>query len=92
MEKFKGDKKIGTTKRGIGPCYADKANRIGIRIADLIDPIAFKQALKDALTIKNMELQMLGEKTFEFEQIYDEYSKYALEIKPFVCDTSSVIW
>lgn len=91
MEKFKGDKKIGTTKRGIGPCYADKANRIGIRIADLIDPMAFKQALKDALTIKNMELQMLGEKTFEFEQIYDEYSKYALEIKPFVCDTSLLL-
>ena len=41
-EQFKGDKKIGTTKRGIGPCYADKANRIGIRIGDLINPESFK--------------------------------------------------
>lgn len=91
FEQFKGDKKIGTTKRGIGPCYADKANRIGIRIADLIDPESFKIALKDALTIKNMELRMLGEKELDFDSIYAEYLEYAKRIKPYVCDTSLLL-
>lgn len=90
-EQFKGDKKIGTTKRGIGPAYADKANRIGIRIGDLINPVVFKQVLKDTLTIKNMELRMLGLPEFDFDALYEEYSKYAEEIKPFVCDTSLLL-
>ena len=63
-EQFKKDKKIGTTKRGIGPCYADKANRIGIRICDLINPETFKKVLADTLAIKNMELKMLGLEEF----------------------------
>lgn len=91
FEQFKGDKKIGTTKRGIGPCYADKANRIGIRIADLIDPENFKAALKDALTIKNMELRMLGETELDFDSVYTEYLEYGKKIKPYVCDTSLLL-
>ena len=90
-EQFKGDKKIGTTKRGIGPAYADKANRIGIRIADLIDPEAFKNALKATLTIKNMELKMLGMDPLDFDTIYKEYVEYGKKIKPFVCDTSLLL-
>ncbi len=90
-EQFKGDKKIGTTKRGIGPCYADKANRIGIRVADLIHPESFKTALKDALAIKNMELKMLGEQEFDFDTIYNEYVEYGKQMKPFVCDTSLLL-
>lgn len=90
-EKFKGDKKIGTTKRGIGPAYADKANRIGIRIGDLIDEESFASALKDALTIKNMELKMLGEPVFDYDTIYNEYIEYGKKIKPFVCDTSLLL-
>ncbi len=90
-EQFKGDKKIGTTKRGIGPAYADKSNRIGIRIADLIDPEAFKNALKATLTIKNMELKMLGMDPLDFDTIYNEYVEYGKKIKPFVCDTSLLL-
>ena len=90
-EQFKGDKKIGTTKRGIGPCYADKANRIGIRVADLVHPESFKIALKDALAIKNMELKMLGEQEFDFDTIYNEYVEYGKQMKPFVCDTSLLL-
>ena len=90
-ENLKGDKKIGTTKRGIGPCYADKVNRIGIRIADLINPEIFKEKLKDVLVIKNKELEMLGEKPFKLEDIYDEYVGYGQEIKKFVCDTSLLL-
>lgn len=87
-EQFKGDSKIGTTKRGIGPCYADKINRIGIRMADFVHPVAFKKALEATLPIKNMELKMLGLKEFSVDEIYNEYSKYAEIIRPYVCDTS----
>lgn len=90
-EQFKGDKKIGTTKRGIGPCYADKANRIGIRIAELIQPECFKTALEDALTIKNMELRMLGQPEFDFDAIYNEYVEYGKQLRPYVCDTSLLL-
>jgi adenylosuccinate synthase len=90
-EKFKGDRKIGTTKRGIGPCYTDKASRIGIRIADLIDPKLFKEALKNALVIKNMELKMLGLEELDFDTVYNEYVEYGRQIKPFVCDTSELL-
>ena len=90
-EQFKGDKKIGTTKRGIGPCYQDKAARVGIRIADLIDPELFKVALKDTLNIKNMELEMLGIEKLDFDKVYNEYVEYGKQIKKFVCDTSELL-
>ncbi len=91
FEQFKGDKKIGTTKRGIGPTYADKANRIGIRVGEFIQPEIFKDQLKITLTIKNMELKMLGLEEFDFDSIYKEYTNYAQQIKPFVCDTSLLL-
>ncbi len=87
-EQLKKDHKIGTTKRGIGPCYADKVNRIGIRMGDFVNPTAFRQAVEATLPIKNMELEMLGLPTYQVEDIYNEYSRYAEEIKPYVCDTS----
>ena len=91
FEQFKGDKKIGTTKRGIGPAYADKANRIGVRMCDLIDPEEFRSALKSALTIKNMELKMIGLPELNFDDIYNEYVEYGKELKKYVCDTSLLL-
>ena len=91
FEQFKGDKKIGTTKRGIGPAYADKANRIGIRMCDLIDPEIFKSVLKSSLTIKNMELKMLGLSELKFDDIYNEYVEYGKKLKKYVCDTSLLL-
>lgn len=90
-EQFKKDQKIGTTKRGIGPCYADKANRIGIRMADFVDPESFKKALEAVLPIKNMELKMLGLPEFQLEPIWMEYQGYAEKLRPFVCDTSLLL-
>lgn len=91
FEQFKGDKKIGTTKRGIGPTYADKANRIGIRMGEFVNPHVFKESLKNTLAIKNLELKNLGLKEFSFDEIYNEYSKYAEEIAPYVCDTALLL-
>ena len=90
-EDLKGSSKIGTTKRGIGPCYADKVNRIGIRMGDFINPTSFKNHLTDALAIKNKELEMLGLKTYTVEELFNEYSKYAERIKPYVCDTAELL-
>ena len=91
FEQFKGDKKIGTTKRGIGPAYADKANRIGIRMCDLINPTEFAKALKASLTIKNMELKMLNLPELNFDDIYNEYVEYGKKLSKFVCDTSLLL-
>ena len=90
-EDLKGSSKIGTTKRGIGPCYADKVNRIGLRIADLVDEKIFAKRLKETLNLKNMELKMLGLEPLDFDTIYNEYVVYGREIKQYVCDTSLFI-
>ena len=90
-ESERGNRKIGTTKRGIGPTYADKANRIGIRIADLIDEKLFREALENTLPVKNMELKMLGLKTYTVDEIFDEYIQYGRRIKQYVCDTSLLL-
>ena len=90
-ESFKGNHKIGTTKRGIGPCYSDKANRIGIRMGSFIDEDEFLVALDEALKIKNEELRMFGISPLDKMEIFNEYKAYAMEIKKFVCDTSILI-
>ena len=90
-EEYKGSSKIGTTKRGIGPCYSDKANRIGIRMGSFVDPDDFKECLSETLKIKNMELKMLGLKELKVDDIFNEYKEYAKEIKKYVCDTSLLI-
>ena len=90
-ENLKGDKKIGTTKKGIGPCYTDKASRIGLRVGDLLEPDFFKERLHEALLIKNKELEMYGLEKVNEEEIYNEYMGYANELAPFICDTSVLL-
>ena len=90
-EDYKGSRKIGTTKHGIGPCYSDKANRIGIRIGEFVNEEEFKECLTNTLGIKNMELKMLGLPEMDVDTIFNEYKEYAKEIKKFVCDTSLLI-
>ncbi len=90
-EERKGGRLIGTTKKGIGPAYADKYNRIGIRMGDLLDAEYFAERLRDALEIKNMELSMLGLQTFDFEQVYEQYSELGRKLGKYICDTSVLI-
>ncbi|MBP5444936.1 MAG: adenylosuccinate synthase [Acholeplasmatales bacterium] len=90
-EDYKGSRKIGTTKHGIGPCYSDKANRIGIRIGEFVNEEEFKECLTNTLSIKNMELKMLGLPEVSVDEIFNEYKEYAKEISKFVCDTSLLI-
>ncbi|WP_243355151.1 adenylosuccinate synthase [Bacillus litorisediminis] len=91
-EERKGANKIGTTKKGIGPAYMDKAARIGIRIADLLDKAEFKQKLSHNLNEKNRLLEKFYEvEGFQLEDILDEYYEYGQQIKQYVCDTSVVL-
>lgn len=90
-EEFLGNKKIGTTKKGIGPTYSDKASRIGVRMCDFVDEESFSEVLKDLLAMKNPILEMLGQKPFDFDEIFNEYKEYAKLIKPYVCDTSVLL-
>lgn len=91
-EASKGDNKIGTTKKGIGPAYMDKAARVGIRIADLLDREVFEEKLEQNLKEKNRLFERIYETNgFTKEEILDEYYEYGQQIKQYVCDTSVVL-
>lgn len=92
-EKMRGSGDIGTTKNGIGPCYMDKAERSGIRIIDLITPEVFKEKLFKNVENKNKLLKYVyGGEEMDAQAIYDEYCGYAEQLKPFVTDTSVLIY
>lgn len=85
-------KKIGTTKKGIGPCYADKVARTGIRFADLLDESVFKDKLKNNLEEKNaIFTKIYGVSGYSFDDIYKEYSDYAGKLKRYVRDTALLL-
>lgn len=87
-EESRGENKIGTTKRGIGPCYVDKSDRIGIRIVDLMDAEEFAIRLEHNLKLKNRLLkEIYGKAELDYDQILTEYLGYAEELRPFVTDT-----
>ncbi|AMA71476.1 MULTISPECIES: adenylosuccinate synthase [Aneurinibacillus] len=91
-EAKKGDNKIGTTLKGIGPAYMDKSARIGIRIADLMDKEVFETKLRRNLEEKNRLFEKYYETDgFTAEEILDEYLAYAERIRPYVTDTSVVL-
>ena len=84
----RGENKIGTTKRGIGPCYIDKADRIGIRVCDLIDREEFAAKVRSVLRVKNLTLEKVyNHAPLDADEIIREYETYADRIRPLVCDT-----
>lgn len=88
-EKARGKKDIGTTGKGIGPCYTDKAERSGIRVCDLMHKDVFKEKLKENLELKNQMLtKIYGLEAFDFDTVYDQYLKYAEKMRPYVGDIS----
>jgi adenylosuccinate synthase len=91
-ENFKGEKKIGTTGRGIGPAYEDKSTRRGIRFVDLLDADEFSEKAKTILDEKNFYLKhYLNAKTLDGDQIIDEYAAYAQRLAPYVSNVSIFI-
>ena len=91
-EDRKGPNKIGTTRKGIGPCYMDKAARNGIRIADLMDAEEFELKLRHMVKEKNQVItQVYGGEALEVEEILTQYLEYAEIIRKYVRDTSVVL-
>lgn len=84
--------KIGTTGRGIGPCYVDKAARCGIRIGDLFNSVIFTQKLKDNLSEKNeIFRKVFKHRGFKFKDIYKQYSGFARKLEPYICNAPLVL-
>ncbi len=91
-EERKGDNKIGTTKKGIGPAYMDKAARVGIRMADLLDKEEFYIKLKRNLEEKNNLFEkMYDSNSLNIDEIFEQYYEFGQQIKKYVCDTSVVL-
>lgn len=92
QEESKGDNKIGTTIKGIGPAYMDKAARVGIRIADLLDRDVFAERLRINLEEKNRQFTKLYDApALSFDDIFEEYYEYGQQIKQYVTDTSVIL-
>jgi adenylosuccinate synthase len=88
-EKARGKNDIGTTGKGIGPCYTDKMERSGIRVCDLMHKEVFEEKLKDNVEAKNdIITKVYGEDSLDFDAIYNEYLDYAEKMRPFVKDIS----
>ncbi|TQF04105.1 adenylosuccinate synthase [Kitasatospora acidiphila] len=91
-ERFLGKRKIGTTGRGIGPAYADKINRIGIRVQDLFDESILRQKVEAALDHKNQILvKLYNRRAMPADLVVQEYLGYAEKIRPFLSDTTLVL-
>lgn len=87
LENFKGKNKIGTTGRGIGPCFAEKAQRTGIRMIDLFDQIILKKKVTQCAIFANPILQIGIKPKIKVNEVVADYLGYAEILKPFICDT-----
>ena len=92
QEAAKKDNKIGTTNKGIGPAYMDKAARVGIRVADLLEKDTFEEKLRTNLEEKNRLFEkMYGHEKLKLEDIFEEYYEYGQVLKDYVTDTSVIL-
>ena len=92
-EKARGKNDIGTTGKGIGPCYTDKFERCGIRVCDLLHEDVFEEKLRENIRMKNEYItKVLGGEALDVEEILVQYKQYAEKIRPFVKDTSVKVY
>ena len=91
-EVFRGKKKVGTTGRGIGPCYSDKIARLGIRMGELIDPEALRERLEFIIPMKNRIFEAYGmDERLDVDEVFKEYSEYGRYLKDMVGDTTEFL-
>ncbi len=92
-ENFRGDDCLGTTKRGIGPAYSDKAGRCGIRMCDLLNEEIFTKKVRDNLRFKNMLIKRVyGGNEFDADKIIEEYKPYINVLKDHITDVNSILF
>lgn len=88
----RGDDRIGTTQRGMGPCYADKAARRGIRVADIVDPEYLQRRLEPILREKNEILQAIyGHEPYDLAELAKQYASYGERLAPYIADTEALV-
>ena len=91
-ERFLGSRKIGTTGRGIGPTYADKMNRLGVRVQDLFDEKILRAKVEGALELKNQILtKVYNRRSVEVDEVVEELLSYVDRLRPMVADTSLLL-
>ena len=91
-ERFLGSRKIGTTGRGIGPAYADKINRLGIRMGDLFDEAVLRDKVEGSLVAKNhMLVKVYNRRAIEVDEVVEELLRYRERLAPMVADTSLLL-
>lgn len=93
-EEFRGqNRKIGTTGRGIGPCYVDKYNRTGIRMADLLDADSLRDKITDNLDLKNLQLsRVFNQKPIPFDEIYNTALEWGKILEPYIGDVAGILY
>ena len=92
QEEARGEDQIGTTKKGIGPCYMDKIERSGIRLGEMLDQEEFKKRLFPQVDRKNQIIEKIyGSEGFNAEEIYETYNKYSDELRKYVTDTTILV-
>ena len=90
-EARRGDERIGTTLKGIGPAYADKARRIGLRVGDVLDPARFADEVRAQCTMHNAEIAALGGEALYVDGVVAEYAELAARLVPYVTDTVEML-
>jgi len=90
-EEARGNNKIGTTSRGIGPAYQDKVARIGIRMGEFVDAARFPHRLREVLEVKNRYMSMFGKQPLNYDDLLAEYTAYADRLRPFVKDIEHMV-
>jgi adenylosuccinate synthase len=90
-EEARGNNKIGTTSRGIGPAYQDKVARIGIRMGEFVDAARFPSRLREVLEVKNRYMSMFGKEPLNYDDLLSAYTAYADRLRPFVKDIEHMV-
>jgi len=91
LEAARGDSKIGTTLKGIGPAYVDKVKRSGIRVGEVLNPVVFEAKVRERAIAARREVSDIGGDTFDVEQVVSEFVAYAARLAPYVADTVNLL-
>ena len=91
LEAARGEGKIGTTLKGIGPAYVDKVKRSGIRVGEVLNPATFETKVRERATAARREVSDIGGDTFDVEQVVAEFVAYAARLVPYVADTVNLL-
>lgn len=90
-EAMRGDDKIGTTLKGIGPAYADKARRVGVRVGEVVDPEAFAATVRARAVAENLLIEQAGAEPLDVDEIVDRFVAYGRRLQPYVSDTVTLL-